>query len=110
MNPGQFGEGACGETRKCLDSYISNALTLETHQEIQRHIESCPACAAELGARTQLWARLKGAVNAQCVPPELQVRIREQIRNRQPGGWFAVGWGRWAVAAAASLLVCAVKL
>jgi hypothetical protein len=50
---------------------------------------------------------LKGAVNAQSVPPELQVRIREQIRNRQPGGWFAVGWGRWAVAAAASLLVCA---
>src|SRR6266545_336434 len=107
MNRVQFGDGACEKARKSLDSYISNELTVETHREIQRHIENCPACAAELGARAHLRARLKGVVNAQSVPPELQVRIREQIRSRQPGGWFAAGWGRWAVAAAASLLVCA---
>ena len=107
MNRVQFGEGACENARKCLDSYISNELTVETHQEIQRHIEDCPSCAAELGARVQLRARLKGAVNSQSVPPELQVRIREQIQSRRPNSWFAAGWGRWAVAAAASLLVCA---
>ena len=91
MNRVQFGEGACEKTRKYLDSYISNELLVETNHEVLRHIENCPACAAELDARTQLRKRLKSAVNAQNVPPDLQVRIREQIRSSQSGKWFAVG-------------------
>lgn len=113
MNRIQFGEGACEKTRQCLDSYIGNELLVETNHEVLKHIESCPACAAETEARTQLRARLKIAVKAQGVPPELQVRIREQIRSRHSTnwfrtGWFATDWSRWAVATAASLLVGAV--
>lgn len=112
MNRIQFGEGACENTRKYLDSYISNELMVETNQDVLRHVESCPACAAELETRTRLRSRLKAAVNAQSVPPEFQVRIREQIRNhRSPGwpgfSWLRAGWPRVAMATAASLLVCA---
>ena len=107
MDGFQFGEGACDSARKCLDSYISNELTVEKQQGIQRHIENCASCAAEFGARARLRVRLKGAVHSQNVPPELQVRIREQIQSRRTTSWFAAGWGRWAVAAAASLVVCA---
>ena len=41
------------------------------------------------------------------VPPELQVRIRERIRGSQSNSWFTAGFGRWAVATAATLVVCA---
>jgi hypothetical protein len=107
MNRIQFGEGACEKTRKYLDSYISNELLVETNHEVLRHVENCAACAAEAEARMQLRARVKTAVNAQTVPPELQVRIREQIRGSRSKSWFVSGWGRWAVAMAASLIVCA---
>jgi anti-sigma factor (TIGR02949 family) len=112
MNHVQFGEGACEEARKYLDSYISNELADETKHEVQRHIDGCPACAAEAAARSQLRTRLKSAVKAQSVPPGLQARIREQIRSRRSGSWFAAGWfapvwPRWAVAMAAGVVICA---
>jgi anti-sigma factor (TIGR02949 family) len=112
MNRIQFGEGGCEKTRKYLDAYVSNELTVETNHEVLRHIEGCPACAAEVDTRARLRSRLKTAVNAQSVPPELQVRIREQIRTSRPGsaahlGWLRAGWPRWAVATAAALVVAA---
>jgi putative zinc finger protein len=112
MNRVQFGDGACEKTRKYLDSYVSNELLVETNHEVLRHIENCSACAAELDARLQLRTRLKSAVNAQSVPPDLQVRIREQIRSGHSGSWFAAGWlvagwPRWAIALAASVVICA---
>jgi len=110
MNRVRFGEGGCEEIRKYLDSYISNELLIETNHEVLRHVENCPACASELESRTQLRTRLKTAVNAQSVPPELQARIREKIRTDHSSswfgaGWFASGWSRGAVAVAASLII-----
>jgi anti-sigma factor (TIGR02949 family) len=112
MNRIQFGEGGCEKIRKYLDAYVSNELMVETNYEVLRHIEGCPACAADADARARLRSRLKAAVNAQSVPPEIQVRIREQIRNGRSGSWFCLGWleagwPRWAVATAAALVVAA---
>ena len=87
MSRMQFGEGGCEKTRKYLDAYISNELTVETNYEVLRHIEGCPACAAEVDACARLRSRLKAAVNAQSVPPELQVRIREQTRTSRSENW-----------------------
>jgi anti-sigma factor (TIGR02949 family) len=108
----QFGDGGCEKTRKYLDAYISNELMVETNYEVLRHIEGCPACAAEVDTRVRLRSRLKAAVNTQNVPPELQVRIREQIRTSRPGswihlGWLRAGWPRLAGATAAALVVAA---
>jgi anti-sigma factor RsiW len=105
MNHVPFGESACERTRKYLDSYISNELLVETNHDVLSHLENCSACSAELNARVQLRLRLKSAVKSQGVPPELEARIREQIRARGAHGWFD-GWTRWAVAVAASLVVC----
>jgi len=106
----QFGQGGCGKALRYLDAYISNELTVETNHEVLRHLEGCPRCSAELDARTQLRSRLKTAVQAQSVPPELQVRVREQIRNPRPGSWLSLEWlktggWRWAGAMAAGLVV-----
>ena len=109
MNRIQFGEGGCERALRYLDAYISNELTVETNHEVLRHLEGCPGCSAELDARTRLRARLKAAVKAQSVPPELQVRIREQIRSGRSNRWAGLeagGW-RWAGALAACLVVAA---
>jgi anti-sigma factor RsiW len=107
MNRVPFGEGGCEKTRKYLDAYVSNELLVETNHEVLRHLESCAACSAEVETRTRMRAHLKAAVKSQPVPPELQVRIREQMSKRRSGSWFAVDRGRWAVAIAAGLAVCA---
>ena len=105
MNIVQFGEGACEKTRRYLDSYISNELLVETNHEVLRHLEKCPSCSSELESRTRLRGHLKAAVQRQSVPPDLQVRVREQIRSRSARPQWMSAWTRWAVAAAAVLVV-----
>jgi anti-sigma factor (TIGR02949 family) len=104
MNRIQFGEGGCERARKYLDSYISNELLVETNHEVMRHVENCPACTSELDARTRLRTRLKTAVNAQPVPPELAVRIRSRVGTSRPRTWLPV-WAGLATAMAAGLVV-----
>jgi anti-sigma factor (TIGR02949 family) len=105
MNRVPFGEGGCEKARRYLDSYISNELLVETNHEMLRHLDGCPACTAEADARTRLRARLKTAVEAQSVPPELQARVRESIRARASRRWLGAGWTGWALASAAGLAV-----
>jgi anti-sigma factor (TIGR02949 family) len=112
MNRIQFGQGGCEKIHGYLDAYISNELTVETNHEVLRHLEGCPECSAELDTRTKLRSRLRTAIKAQSVPPELQVRVREQIRNERPGIWLSSEWlktggWRWAGAMAAGLVIAA---
>jgi hypothetical protein len=107
MNRVPFGEGGCDKTLKYLDSHVSDELPVEANHEVLRHLEICPACAAELENRARIRVRLKAAVKSQLVPPELPARIREQMWEGRSGSWFTVGQGRWAVAIAASMVVCA---
>ena len=99
MNQVQPGE-ACEKTRLYLDSYVSNELLIETNHEVLRHLEACPACAAEAEARSRLRSRLKAAVEGQTVPADLQARIRQRLEPRRRFGWWTAGM----VAAAAAVL------
>jgi anti-sigma factor (TIGR02949 family) len=101
MNRVSFGEGACERTRKYLDSYVNSELQVETNHEVLRHLEGCPNCSAELDTLMKLRGRLKSAVKSQDAPAELEFRIRTKIRTRR-GELFEP---RWAMAAAAGLLV-----
>jgi len=108
----QFGKGGCEKTLRYLDAYLSNELTVETNHDVVLHLDACAACSAELDVRTRLRSQLKVAVKAQSVPPELQVRIREQIRTSGSKNWLNLEWLkagqlRWAGAVAAGLVVAA---
>ena len=94
MNRIQFGQGGCEKTLRYLDAYINNELTVETNHDVVRHLDACAACSEELDARTRMRSRLKAAVKAQSVPPDLQVRIREQIGSSDSGNWFKLEWFR----------------
>jgi hypothetical protein len=107
MNIVHFGEGTCERIRRYLDSYISNELLVETNHEVLRHLQSCPACSAELEARTRLKRRLKAAVQGTAVPEGLEVRVRLHVRGQGSGP--ALEWRHWAVAAAL-LIACAAAV
>jgi hypothetical protein len=87
-----------------MDSYINNELLVETNHEVLRHLETCPACAAEVESRTRMKVRLKDAVQNQSVPEDLQARVRVALREDSRASF---AWTRWASAAAAVLVVAA---
>jgi anti-sigma factor (TIGR02949 family) len=106
MTSHQFEESACDWFRGQLDRQTHDALPAETSQKLLYHLEDCSACAAVWDARSRIRTRLKAAVEAQEVPAELRVKIRERLNKRTTRFW-RTGSERWAVAMAAILIVCA---
>jgi anti-sigma factor (TIGR02949 family) len=106
----KFGNNACERTRRCLDSYLANEMLAETRRGIERHLETCPACSAELAARTSLRGRLKAAVQRQEVPPGLDARLREALRHTKSRPRPPIAWMPWAAAAAVLFLAVATWL
>jgi len=98
----QFGDHPCARIRRYVDSYINNELLVETNHEVLRHLETCPACAAEVESRTRIKARSKSAVQNQSIPEDLEARVRAALRQDSRSSF---AWTRWASAAAAILVV-----
>jgi len=98
----QFGDNPCARIRRYVDSYINNELLVETNHEVLRHLETCPACAADVETRVRIKARLKGAVQNQSVPEDLPARLRAALREESRSSF---AWTRWASVAAAVLVV-----
>jgi anti-sigma factor RsiW len=71
-------------------------------REVQRHLESCPQCAAELETRARIRSQLQAAVRATPVPGGLEAKVRRAVR----GEVSRPRTGLWAVAAAAAVIVC----
>jgi anti-sigma factor (TIGR02949 family) len=93
----------CEKVRGQLDSYISRQLPEESAREVERHLATCPQCAAELEARARIRAQLQTAVRATAAPVALEARVRQAVRNtprERPRT------GLWAVAAAAGVIIC----
>src|SRR5581483_12351455 len=74
----------CRDVREVADSFLCEELLTETNHEILRHLETCPACRAEVDARR----RLRGALwTAFTRAPELQpgedfaARLRDHLRQ-----------------------------
>jgi anti-sigma factor (TIGR02949 family) len=95
---------ACEKARGHLDSYLSRELPEDTSREVQRHLESCPSCAAELDTRARVRAQLQAAVRATPVPIGLDAKVRRAVR----GEVSRPRTGLWAVAAAAAVILCVV--
>ena len=95
-------EAACEAVRGYLDSYLSHELPEETIQEVQRHLESCPRCVAELETRTRVRGQLQAAVRATPVPAGLEAKVMRAVRAEV----LRPRTGLWAVAAAAAAIVC----
>ena len=88
-----------------LGSYVLGELTAGEERELERHLEGCSGCRSELNRVLQSPAHLR-KLAASKPPPEVKVRLLEQVRGepaaRPSGGWWFRGL------AAAALLVVAV--
>jgi len=90
---------ACIQMRAHLDAYLSRELPEDTSRAVQRHLGTCPPCAAELETRSRVRAQLQAAVRATTMPRGLEAKVRRAVRPRT---------GLWAVAAAAAVILCVV--
>jgi anti-sigma factor RsiW len=105
----------CRDVREVADSFLAEELLTETNHEILRHLETCPACRADLAARRELREGLRGAFQrASDLTPrpefivDVQARLHAAVR-RQPIRRGIRFQGLWVLAATV-LLGVAVTL
>ena len=85
MTQTRFGEQACQKVLARLDSYIDNELLTESSLELMEHFQRCTACTRESQERRNVRARLQTAVREVRVPPGLEDRVRDRLRQtREP--------------------------
>jgi anti-sigma factor RsiW len=95
----------CRDVRELLDAYMGDQLLVETTHHVVRHLETCPACRAELDGRRALRARLQsafvGAVDL-APTPDLLKGIDARLRIETASLMTRRSWLRsWGAAAAA---------
>lgn len=104
----------CREFRELADSYLAEELLVETNHDVLRHLDTCPACRAELAERRQLRSRVKAAFSADSsLQPhdEFVARLSEELRHsaRKPAvrrpfwQWGSLAAGLLATTAAGDL-------
>jgi anti-sigma factor (TIGR02949 family) len=100
------GDAGCATARANLDAFLSRELPDQTSREVQRHLEICPQCAAELETRARVRTQLQAAVRATPVPVGLEGNVRRAVRGAVQSGASRPRSGLWAVAAAAAVILC----
>jgi len=95
----------CEKTRRHLDAYISNELSMELRQGVSKHLGECVACSELFKARLQLKNHLKQTVNSEPVPGAVRERIQAALRKEGSAVESRSPWSRWPLAAAAGLLL-----
>ncbi len=100
----------CREVRDRADAYLREQLPVAAMQDVQRHLDACPACQAEFAARRRLRDGLRSAFDGSS---ELQPRaefvaaLRMRLAAEAAAPAVApMAWRRWG-ALAASLIVVA---
>jgi anti-sigma factor (TIGR02949 family) len=110
----------CTEWQNRIDAYVDAELQLSDMAAFRAHAKACAACATSALAVTESKVAIRSAASQYAAPPELRARIfalakgeiqparAESKRRWTDFGQFISGtWLRWALAAAALLLVAA---
>lgn len=100
---------SCVPTRENFSAYLDGALSGRAMQELQAHLESCGACAAEFNAWRGV-QRVLSAAGAVKAPTDLGLRLRVAISHenaRREGRWFRQLTARWENAVRPALLQAA---
>jgi anti-sigma factor RsiW len=90
----------CREVRALADAYLSGRLPVETRTALDNHLETCPACRAEIDARRAERIRLQAAfAGAGSLAPteeflnRLTTRLQEQeTRSPSRRDWLRSWW------------------
>jgi anti-sigma factor (TIGR02949 family) len=99
----KFNGNSCQQVQSYLDSYVNNELLVETNHEMQKHLNTCRDCAAELETRARMRNLLQRAVRAETAPAALSVKIRQQIQANQSVSFLSIMSNPLAIAASLTL-------
>ncbi len=104
----------CEEVRELLSLYIDGKLDASTREALEKHIESCVECEAELAGLRQTVELLKSLEEVE-VPETFRASLMEKVREVQPvhapglksrfAKMFSTGPRRALVLAAAALIL-----
>jgi len=75
----RFERGECRQIRRLLDDFLSDALSIETNQQILAHLENCVPCAEERQYRSRLRSALASGWNSVPSPRNLQLKVEKQL-------------------------------
>ena len=78
----QTGRRNCAQTRKYLDYYISNELSIEASLDLENHLGTCYPCTQEFLVRMRLKGRLREAVKRQAAPRDLRTQLMTRLKSR----------------------------
>jgi len=103
----------CRDVRDLADSFVGEELLTETNHELLRHLESCPACRAEIDGRRRLRESLRAAMDRapQLTPrPEFTAALHSQLRRASgvDGSRRLTTWRPWLALAAMIILAVAI--
>jgi hypothetical protein len=70
--------------------FVEGTLAKDLHEEVKRHVESCPRCMSEL-EQVSSTSRILQALGSEhlCAPDDLDEEIHRSIRKT--GAWYFVG-------------------
>jgi anti-sigma factor RsiW len=72
--------GLCEESLEALEAYLDGDLPVEESFRLQRHLEGCPSCAAELVLAEKIQRELRTLPLPDC-PPEVLEKVRQAGRG-----------------------------
>jgi hypothetical protein len=105
----------CRDVRELADSFLGEELLTETNHEILRHLDTCPACRADLAGRRALREGVQRAFH--CAPdlgprPEFIAQLRTKLQDtaHQGSARRGVRFHAWWALAATVLLAMALGL
>jgi anti-sigma factor RsiW len=83
----------CHEVSEVADLYFSGELDVESVVLVRSHLQTCAACAADLGQVAEMDARIRGAILEEPVnTASLDQKVRESI-TRPSRRWMGVAAG-----------------
>jgi hypothetical protein len=92
----------CGRIERYLDYYMDSELTVESSDEVLRHLESCEHCSQEIEERLRVRRNLQRAVATIQAPAALETRVRASLRTQRRNS--SAFW-RLPLAVAAGLVI-----
>ena len=97
----------CEEALDLLEPYLDGDLPPGETDRVRRHLDGCPACAAERALAARIQSELRALPQPDC-PPEVIERVRRAGRGEVVPFPSAERAPRWRIAAAAALVALAV--
>jgi len=94
---------SCAEALDLLEPYLDGDLTQGEADRVRRHLDACPACAAELSLAARIQSELRALPQPDC-PPEVIERVRRAGRGEVVPFPSRERAPRWRIAAAAALI------